>query len=278
MKRIRGGSGIGDSIYLRPIVEHFVKQDGGAIVCSSYPDVFIGSGAEVVPFARNNIDVLGHYAARRHFNNTNQYEDVCGSAGVNPELKFDWTVQNSELVQKIKAMADGKPIVLVHGGRVPMGRTDGVGSELLPDGKAFAAALAALKDCFLVRIGKGEQLYPLTVDCDLNDQTSVSDLLDLAYECDGIIAQCSFAIPLAEVFNKLLLVVWASRGLDSRIDFVRQTTPKKILSKATSHYVVDDMGFTIIQNRASFWLHSVDAYARTKSGDFSEKEFKACVS
>jgi hypothetical protein len=47
-------------------------------------------------------------------------------------------------------------------------------------------------------------------------------------------------IPLAEAFDKPLLVVWASAGLTSGTDFIRLCTPEKILSKASSRWVMDD--------------------------------------
>ena len=242
MKRIRGGSGLGDSVYLRPIVDHFVRTDEVVQVCSDYPDIFIGSGADVQPFGRNNINVLGHYVAGKSNPNTNQWQDVCNAAHVGAlELKFEWQVINWSLVDDLRTQAGGRSIVLIHGGRAPMGRTDGFGAELLPDCRAFNAALFALKECLTVQVGKADQIYRLKADVDLNGATSVSDLLDIASICDGWLAQCSFAVPLAECFDKPLLAVWASRGLaPGRHAYIQQITPQKVLSKPTSHFVVDD--------------------------------------
>ena len=94
--------------------------------------------------------------------------------------------------------------------------------------------------CYRVRIGRGYQLYPLPVDLDLNDKTSVSDLLDLGSICDGAVGQCSYIIPLAELFDKRLMIVWASKGLASQDMIIKTVTPEKILSKQTSQYVIDD--------------------------------------
>ncbi len=122
-----------------------------------------------------------------------------------------------------------------------MARTDGFGKELLPRADAFNAALGVLVDCFLVQIGQAEQIYPLCCDVALNGNTSVADLLDLGAACDGVVAQCSFAVPLAEVFDKPALFVWAAHGMQYNMHpYVKQITPQKVLSKPTSRFVVDD--------------------------------------
>ena len=121
-----------------------------------------------------------------------------------------------------------------------MGRTDGFGAELLPERAAFDLVLDHLADYFLVRIGKGAERYPIACDVDLNGNTSVSDLLDLGSVCRGVVAQCSFCVPLAEVFDKPLLAIWAARGMEpARHRYIKQITPQKILSKGTSLHVVD---------------------------------------
>lgn len=254
MKRIRGGRGLGDSIYLRPIVEHFARAGEAVIVHSDYPDVFIESGATVGPFRRGgDINVLAHYVGGKTRTDTNQWQDVCAGAKL-PELplRFDWTVRNTALVDRLRANAGGDPIIVVHGGRAPMNRSDGYGMELMPDKCAFDTALAVLAGCYTVGIGNAQQLYPLHVDIDLNGSTSVSDLLDIGAICDGVVAQCSFCVPLAESFDKPLLAIWAARGVaDGVHPYLKAITPKKILSKPTSRYVMDDWSVQRIQDVAS---------------------------
>jgi hypothetical protein len=249
LKRIRGGSGLGDAIYQRPIAEHFVRLGEQVVVCSDQPDVFTGSCAEVQPFRRDNIDVLAHYVGGKNNPNTNQWQDVCASAGVDVPLSFQWTVKNQAMVEDFRHMAAGKPVVLVHGGRAPMARTDGFGAELLPQRHAFDAALDALQqDCFLIEVGKGTELYPLRADIDLNGRTSVHDLFDLAWMCDAVVGQCSFVVPLAECFDKPLLAIWAAHGMQAnRHPYIKAITPQKILSKPTSTFVVDDWPVEQIQ-------------------------------
>jgi hypothetical protein len=249
--RIRGGAGLGDAMYIRPIAEHFVRAGESVTVCNAFDEVFIGSGAKVEPFDRFNIQVLAHYVLGKRDPTTNQWQDICKSAGVSVPLCFDWTVRNLGLIEELAHKADGRPVILVHGGRTPMGRTDGFGKELLPDRRAFDTVMAELNDCFTVRVGKGADIYPLDVDVDLNGSTSVSDLLDIGSACDCVVGQCSFAIPLAEVFDKPLMVVWASHGMQYNMHpYIRQITPQKVLSKPTSRFVVDDWTAERIQEAA----------------------------
>ncbi len=249
---MRGGSGLGDSLYQRPLVDHFIRQGEPVTVCSEWPDVFDGSGATVEGFSRNNINVLAHYSLRRMQKGTNQYEDICIQAGVQGvPLRFDRQIRNRTLVDGIRSRAQGRRVILLHGGRTPMDRKDNYGATLLPDESAFAAVLDVLNDCYVVEIGSASnKRYALKSDLDLNGKTSVSDLLDLGAACDGIVAQCSFCVPLAEAFDKPLLAVWSSRGLVDSSDTVKSIRPEKILSKRTSTFVMDDWPVEKIQEAA----------------------------
>lgn len=242
--RLRGGSGLGDAIYLRVVAEHFVRTGHVPVIaCTNFPGVFDGSAVQTQPFDRFNIDVLAHYTAGKRNLGTNQWQDICNSAHVGKlPLRLEWRVKNKGLIDALRRDAAGRPLLIVHGGRAPMGRADGFGKELLPRREAFQEVLAALGECYTVRVGKGGELYPLPVSLDLQDSTSVPDLLDLGQACDGIVGQCSFVIPLAEVFDKPLLCVWAAHGMEGHHihPYIRQITPKKVLSKPTSQHVIDD--------------------------------------
>ena len=241
MKRVRGGAGLGDAIYLRPIVEYLLAADR-VTVCTDYGEVFLNCDCAVEPFRRNGVDVLAHYTAGKCNPDTTQYQDMLNAARITQPvpLCFSWTVRNQDLVDDLEQQAAGRPLILVHGGRAPYGRIDGFGMELVPTRDAFNTALRALSDSFTVQVGKAAQIYPLRTTLDLNGRTSVSDLLDIASVCDGVVAMCSWAVPAAEVFDRPLLAVWSARGLASAEPYVSQTTPRKILSKPSSRYVMDD--------------------------------------
>lgn len=255
--RVRSGKGLGDSLYLRAIVDHLVAAGNRVIPLSNYPDVFIGSGTRVEPFTRKGECRIAHYTERMADQSITQWGSMLRRAGLPDDvpLRFSWTIQNRRFVDDLRTKAAGRRIIVVHGGRQPMQRADGYGIELMPSREAFACALDALDDCYRVRVGNAAHLYPLPVDSDLNEQTSVADLLDLASISDGIVAQCSFAVPLAEVFDRPLLAIWAAAGLQSHTAYVRTITPRKVLSKASSRYVMDDASAELIAEAARALRH-----------------------
>ncbi len=241
MRSIRSASGLGDSVYLRAIADHFARTEP-ITALSNYPEVFHGSRCSVEPFRRDRVDIVAHYVMGKANPSTNQWQDVCSGAGVTHPVPFTfaWRVRNPELVAGVFSRAADRRVVLVQGGRTPMARTDGFGKELLPDRQAFEAALTACGDCYLVAVGKAEPIYRVPVDEDLTGKTSVSDLLDLFEACDAAVAQVGYAVPMAEVFDRPLLVVWADSGLKAREPYVARITPTKVLSKPTSDWVLDD--------------------------------------
>lgn len=239
--RIRGGRGFGDALYVRPIAEFFACH-GNVTVMSDYKDVFLGSGVNVEPFNRDRINVTAHYTHGKHNPRTTQWQDVCRSAGVVTPFCFTWNIQGSGLLPRVLALAYGKPVIIVNGGREPMNRIDGFGRSLLPERLVFDHLLSCFSDCFTVRIGKGRAIYPITCDLDLSDQTSVADVLDLVQIAAGIVGQCSFAIPLGEVFDKPVLVLWSKAIEKAPHPFIRCMTPAKLLSKPSSAFVRDDAG------------------------------------
>lgn len=238
--RIRGGRGLGDAIYIRPIAEHFVREGRRVAVLSDYGGVFAGSGASVETFSRLGAQVVAHYVHGKGNRQTTQWQDVCASAGVNVPLRFVWRTQNEALVTDVRRQANGRPIIVVHAGRIPMERTDGFGVELMPARAAVVAALRAFRDCFLVGVGKAKAVYGLPLHLDLNGKTSVSGLLDIASACDAVVAQCSFAIPLAEALGKPLLAIWGASYVQADHEFVRLTGPQKVLSAEHDRFVMDD--------------------------------------
>ena len=243
MRAIRCASGLGDSVYLRAIADYLASSGEPITALSNYPEIFAGSPCRVEPFRRERVDIVAHYVMGKGNPGTTQWDDVRIAAGVaHPiPLAFDWRIQNGELVDGLRERADGLPVVLVQGGRTPMARTDGFGKELLPDRQAFEATLEPIRaHSYLVAVGKAEPIYQVPVDEDLTGKTSVSDLLDLFKTCDGAVAQVGYAVPMAEIFDRPLLVVWADSGIKSREPYVAQIKPAKILSKPTSSFVMDD--------------------------------------
>lgn len=243
MKSIRGGRGLGDSIYVQAVARHIIKTRGERLrVCADYPDVFrpLEDMVELVPHRRTNIDYLAHYSARKSLP-TNQFVDCCQTAGIQEpvELRIDWT-PTSRIGEQMKEA--GRPIVCVQLPRTPMARTDGFGAELLPDCRVIQRMIDALKGrALIVQVGAGAALFKFSgIDVDLANKTNVCELFDVALAADGFLGYVSFLVPLAEALDKPALFVWSSRGLRAGHPYVRQITPEKVLFKASSRHVMDN--------------------------------------
>ena len=213
-------------------------------VRSDWPDVFRPLGDRVVmtPFNRGGCKVVAHYASRKAMPTT-QFQDCCINAGITGPVDFrlDWTPVNLPLIERLKA--HGKPIVFVQWVRQPMDRKDGYGRELLPRGEVLQRLVdvARASGALTVQVGAGAGLYPLSVDVDLSNRTSVSDVIDIAWAADGFIGYPGFVIALSESFNKPGLYAWARAGLHSIHEYVRQITPQKIFERPDkTAYVMDD--------------------------------------
>lgn len=244
MKAIRSGSGLGDSIYLQSAVRALVEKGEKIEVLTNWPDVFrpLAGKVTVSPFRRNPVHIRAHYAMRKGNTGTNQFQDVCIAAGVSRHTAFrlDWKPVNKALIEQVRE--GGKPVVVVQLPRRPFDRSDGFGTELLPDCNVIQHAIDLIRPTAkIVQIGKGDALHQFSgIDLDLANRTSVSDLLDVAYAADGFLGYVSFLVPLAESMSKPALLVWSRAGLNSRHEFIRQITPKKILHRDSSHAVIDD--------------------------------------
>lgn len=246
MKSIRGGTGLGDALYVQAVARHLVASGERLKVHTEWPDVFrpLGDAVQTAPFTRHGIDYLAHYSARKSHPGTTQFEDCCLTSGIRDEvdLRLDWKAQDSDLLRRLRA--PGLPILCVQLPRAPMGRKDGFGAELLPDCRKLQRAVEMVAErCATVLLGSGEPLFRLKgLTFDLSNQTTVSELLDIASIAHGFLGYVSFFVPLAESFDRPALLIWSRRGLRSGTPYIRSITPKKVLHRATSRHVLDDCG------------------------------------
>lgn len=245
MKSIRCGRGLGDSIYLQSVVRHLVMyRDAKLAVCTDWPDVFLPlhGRVELVPFRRNGVDIPAHYVMRKHVQDTTQFQDCCHAARIEEpvELKLEWRQAAGPLIEQV--MKPGRPVVLVALPRAPMGRDDGFGLELLPEGRAIQQRIDELKGrATIVQVGAGRPLHKFQgIDIDLANRTSVAEMIDLASVSTGMLGYCSFILPLAESLDKPILLAWSYRGLKSGHDFIRTVTPAKLLHKPQTSFWFKD--------------------------------------
>jgi hypothetical protein len=243
VRTMRGGRGLGDTIYLQSIAAEFVKDGHPICVASDYPEVFtpLGRKVRVIAFTRVGITILAHYSMRKGAEGTTQFQDMCLAAGFRRgvDLRLDWKVADQAIVDRVQAA--GRPVVCVQLPRAPMGRTDGFGAEVLPNCERIQEAIDMIGDrATLVLLGSGRALYNFSgIDIDLTGKTSVSQLLDVASVSAGFVGYPSFFVPLAESFNRRSLIFWSTAGLRSAQPFISSITPAKVLHKKTSRAILD---------------------------------------
>lgn len=242
---IRGGSGLGDSLYLQAVCRHMIAKGIKLKVCSNYPEIFapLGDAAHVQEFKRIGVNYLAHYSQRRHVKETTQFQDCCIQARINSpvELKLDWVVSPAATWWSLKD--HGKPISIVGLPRAPMGRADGLGAELLPSMGFYQKIIDYMRESgfLIVQVGSGHPLHQLRgIDVDLANQTTITDLIDIVALADAVICYPSFLIPLAESLDKRFLTLFSSRGLECHHNFLRFITPQKVIHrKDLGSFVID---------------------------------------
>lgn len=247
MIAIRGGSGLGDALYVQAVARHFVSQGHRVEACvhDKWAPVFraLGDKVTVSPFRRERIDVLAHYSTRRRIRETDQFEDCCITAGVGKgvELRLDWEAVPGPLLEKLKAYR--RPIVLLQLPRLPMDRRDGYGDELLPEFCVLQRAIGYLRQrgVVIVQVGAGAPLHRFDgIDVDLANATSVTELIDVASIADACLGYVSFLVPLSESLSKPALFVWSRRGLRSKNEIIAWLTPAKVLHGPLARAMTDD--------------------------------------
>lgn len=245
IERIRSGSGVGDNIYLYSIVKHLVSQGRRLEVATKWPMVFkeIKSKVSLIGFTKENAQIVAHYTNRKGKPGTDQFQDMCINAKVEPDipLELDWTILNRKLTDSILEKANGRKILYVQMPRTPMGRQDGFGWELLPDCSVMDKILAHRGDYFAVVRGSGNSKFKLkNIDHQVITTGNVSDVIDIGKISDLFLGQVGQIIPMSESFNKKCLIVWANKGLNSQTLFVKQITHEKVLHKKSSMFVIDN--------------------------------------
>ena len=220
--RVRSGSGIGDNLYGQAIARELSKIKD-VEVCTNFPELY-PYPVKFSEFSRHNIDVIAHYSGRRR-EPTNQWEDVQITSGVKATLTIDWEPRNLTLLDSLP-----EEFVLVIGGRLPMGRKDGYGLPLLPSQAVFNRELRKV-GLPAVSIGRGDRVYPVEVDIDLDNKTSLSDILDIAWKAKVCFGQIGTLVPLAEIFDKPATFIWSSRQPNHENWVINHLTPEKVLSK-----------------------------------------------
>jgi len=252
---VRGGSGLGDAIYLQSVARHLAR-DHDVTAHTDYADVFrpLAGRVKVGHFRRDGITHVAHYSSRRRQSETTQFQDCCINARINEpvDLRLDWRQVDGGKARRYRR--DDMPLVLVQAPRAPFGnRPDCYGIELLPDFQKMQRAIDLIAArATVVQVGTGKPLYEFSgIDEDLTDRTSVIELIDLCAEADGFLGYVSYMIPMAEALKKPALFIWSHRGLLVHDRIIKSITPDKIFHGNHCKAVFDNADDREMRNAAN---------------------------
>ena len=251
--RIRCGQGIGDSIYLQAVVASLLAEGYTNLeACTNYPEIFehlsprriydvnnklsfnnARGRFDIIPFTRSACHVIAHYTGRKRIPGTSQMEDCYISAGWSKDVStvdpsFGFHILDSVQKHVDALRKSGKLIIVYQNLRAPMGRSDGFGFETIPSIPSVRAAIKALPDHKLIKIGQGDS-DDIRADEDLTGKTSISESISYFCAADIIIGQCSWIIPLAECRKIPLIVLFGHRIRSAEHQFIRSISPEKLL-------------------------------------------------
>lgn len=249
---LRGNSGLGDAIYLRPVAEALKARGNDLVATTQYPEVFTGSSVPAIPFSKKTTDWRVSPGERKS-KPTSQFEDMCIIAGLGEKIsqRIPWVRQNQRLVDEVTHKADGRPVMLVKSSYMPFGRRDTFGKDMMPRYEVMDDFLGRHREFFRVLIGGeiAQQRKFANIDLSLFGRTTVCDLFDLAGIAACAVSQVGFTVPLMESQGQRVMAFFSRSGLNSKEDYLRKITPNKILNLPTSAHVVDDMPMTEIESR-----------------------------
>jgi len=252
---IKGASGLGDTIYLYPIAKHFSTLYDTVHLMSDYPELFESlPKVKCFPHKKLNYIPLGEgkkqpidlrctYGPRKHKPGTSQFEDMLifgkhSLKGQNHphwnmpelELKIDWSIKNEELVRTTKAVAKGRKICVVAAPYEPFGREDEWGAVLRIKPEVIQDICTRYRESILfITIGNKYTLHRPTVEHDLVEQTTVSDLMDLVSISDICLSQIGNLLPMAEALGKKNFIVFAEGIKQASHPFISSITPQKTI-------------------------------------------------
>ena len=256
---LKGASGLGDSIYGYPICKYYSERYDIVHYMTNYPELFKSLDNVVCHEhkklnyisldhgVKQPVDIRFTYCGRKYTPGTDQYTDSLMSAKISDDLPLSipWNIQNKELIKTInkKNFLSCKPICLLSAPYEPFGRDDEWGKLLRIDPNIMQSIVDKYKkDVFFIQIGNRYTLHKIDgVHMDLVNETTVSDIMDLASYADISLSQIGNALPIAEAVGKKSFTVFSDKALRCENRFISAITPEKVV-----HY--KDRNTSVIDN------------------------------
>lgn len=247
---IKGQKGFGDSVYLYPIVKWHVNSNFEVTVASNHAEVFEFLDCNKVPYGDYKINA--GYLHRKNINTTNQFQDMCYSAGIPLDTPYDIDIVRRE----VGINTTGKLLCLVTCPYLPLGGMKNSildAKDLMPDYNTIQGIINNHREYYYVLIGKNTTctFFYENIDLDLSnaDYPNINWLFNLVYESNMILSQTGHMPAIAEGLDKKIFLAYSAKGLNSTNPFLNTITPKKILTKLTSGYVIDSWPWKEVEEK-----------------------------
>lgn len=230
--------GLGDAIYSYPIVKYYKNNnpDKKIIVLTKYKEVFEILNNINFSEDRSNFDIDCTYLDRKQIQETNQFEDILINSNSPKNLNFEIDIK----IKKINLKTSKKILLL----RNPyLGMELRKTSILTPNLNEIVNLIDKLKKKYYIILLKhekdGTNIFYKNFDY-LLEKTSINQLMNLVFQSDFIISQNGHMLALAESLNTKIISIFSSKLRETNDVFFNSITPKKVITKKSSHYVYDD--------------------------------------
>lgn len=256
---LRAPNGLGDAIYLRAIVLHFLGRGEDVTVFTKWPDVFYGLPILVKCLGEITDKTKVRYAlypqSMKVPPGKSDFAMWCKRVGIDEpvELRINWKIRNAGLLEQIKRDAAGRKIFVYQCSRQLRKPV----SELLkPRREAFNAFIARHSDCYRIKLG-----HPPHVDddpgaqCELDmfGKAFIFDTFDICTIGDEFFGQASFIGCIAEALDKPHTVMFARAALKSGDFRANTTTPERCFHKKHLATAVYDDGAEFNRLQVAEW-------------------------
>jgi len=247
---IRGARGLGDALFLYPIIEYYINKGENVTVKTNYPEIFKELNCKTVPLiTAGTTDIVARYAERFENPETNMLEDTAILADM--PLPVELSVKY-KCKRKFKFNTN-KKICVIRQPDYPMNAKRPESTlVLVPKIEIIQEIINKFKDeCYFVLAGSGHGLKPeLTgIDEDLTDISVIQELLELVNSSDIVLTQMGYMLPMAEALNKKLFSLHSYAGLHTNQAFYRWLTPQKSVTRKSSVYIIDNEPINQILNK-----------------------------
>jgi hypothetical protein len=235
---LRGASGLGDAVYMYPVLKHLIERGEKVEMLTKFPviyDPLRKLGLIISERYAKLPDRECRYSPRYEVKGTTTYQDTLILAGVDRNVPLEIDFEPAELPDSIKSVIENEErhVCLVRAPALPMkGREEA--RILVPDIGIMDAIIAANKKRFLfVQVGdrNGYEKKLKRIDLDLAGALTIPQLLTLTAAADVVLTQPSFMLPFAESVETKAFVVFSGMGMVVPRKFFHHITPGKIINK-----------------------------------------------